>query len=89
MKKTTFLSLFFLLAGWACQPAQKEPVVPANNAMTQEVFVPENNGYKLVWKDDFNGTKLDTTKWALRGLGPEGSVITTPQWLKLKTATCC
>nr|WP_321522465.1 glycoside hydrolase family 16 protein [uncultured Macellibacteroides sp.] len=69
MKKTTFLPLFFLLVGWACQPAQKGTVLPANNAMTQEVFVPENNGYKLAWQDDFNGTALDSNKWVLHGLG--------------------
>lgn len=26
----------------------------------------ENNGYKLVWSDEFNGDKLDETKWTLR-----------------------
>ena len=63
MKKTTLIPLVLLLVGWACQPAQKGSDAPANNAMTQEVFVPENNGYKLAWQDDFNGTELDTTKW--------------------------
>jgi beta-glucanase (GH16 family) len=70
MKKTTLIPLALLLVGWACQPAQKGSDAPANNAMTQEVFVPENNGYKLAWQDDFNGTELDTTKWEYRGTGP-------------------
>lgn len=70
MKKTTILPLFFLLSAWACQSVQKESATPANNAMTQEVFVPEKDGYKLVWQDDFNGSRLDTTKWGYRCTGP-------------------
>lgn len=41
-----------------------------NSALTQEVFTPEENGYRLVWEDNFNGTELDTAKWKLRGMGP-------------------
>ena len=30
-------------------------------------------GYELVWHDEFNGAKLDTTKWKHRGLGARRS----------------
>lgn len=31
----------------------------------------ENSGYKLVWSDEFDGDKLDTTKWTVRAdMGP-------------------
>ncbi|MEE1160515.1 MAG: hypothetical protein U0K70_00470, partial [Acutalibacteraceae bacterium] len=26
----------------------------------------ENKGYKLVWSDEFDGDKLDSSKWTLR-----------------------
>lgn len=31
---------------------------------------PPGNGYKLVWQDEFDGTKLDETKWSHRYVGP-------------------
>lgn len=62
-----------LLLGSACHSPKKnvEKVnVPANNAISQEVFKPEENGYKVVWEDHFEGSELDTTKWKVRGVGP-------------------
>jgi len=43
---------------------------PSDNAISDEIFLPESNGYRLVWEDDFDGTGLDTTKWRSRGEGP-------------------
>lgn len=61
MKKNILLPLLFLLIGWQIIPAQRKRNTPTNNAITQKLFNPKENGYKLVWQDDFNGTKLDTT----------------------------
>jgi beta-glucanase (GH16 family) len=41
-----------------------------NNAMSQTKISPKSMGYHLVWEDQFNGTKLDTSKWDVRGVGP-------------------
>ncbi len=38
--------------------------------MSQERYTPRKLGYKLYWKDDFKGTKLDPKKWRIRGIGP-------------------
>ena len=57
-----FIQLFLALANMAQRPAQG----PTSN----EQFTPEKLGYQLVWEDEFNGAKLDTTKWKVRGVGP-------------------
>ena len=37
----------------------------------------QKEGYELVWHDEFDGTKLDTTKWRYRGLGSRrGGTVT-------------
>ncbi|MDP4185773.1 MAG: glycoside hydrolase family 16 protein [Bacteroidota bacterium] len=41
-----------------------------NNAISQKRYSPQSLGYKLIWEDQFNGNKLDTTKWDIRGVGP-------------------
>jgi len=56
---------------------------PKNNALSQEVFKPEENGYQLVWEDNFNGTELDTTKWQLRGMGPRRIGYNDPSMVKV------
>lgn len=37
---------------------------------SSDKFIPEKNGYKLTWEDNFDGTSLDTSKWDVRGVGP-------------------
>ncbi|SKB37698.1 glycoside hydrolase family 16 protein [Macellibacteroides fermentans] len=64
----TPILLILFIAGWSCSPNPRNSF-PDNNALSQTPFVPTDNGYKLVWMDSFDGTKLDTTKWSLRGLG--------------------
>lgn len=57
------LLLFFITA---LTMAQR----PAQGPVSLEQYTPEKLGYKLVWEDNFNGTRLDTTKWRVRGVGP-------------------
>lgn len=65
---------FTLLCLMACQqPAShtgEAAISNDNNAMTQELFSPQKEGYQLVWEDDFEGSELDTAKWSIRGVGP-------------------
>ncbi|MBK8946260.1 MAG: family 16 glycosylhydrolase [Ignavibacteriae bacterium] len=37
--------------------------------ISQIPFIPESEGYKLFWEDEFNGNSLDSTKWFVRGVG--------------------
>ena len=60
------LALSFVLLGGFAANAQR----PAQGPISRDVIQPEKLGYRLVWEDEFNGTKLDTTKWRHRGLGP-------------------
>lgn len=43
---------------------------PAQGPMSKKKFNPRSSGYTLVWKDDFNGDHLDSSRWAVRGIGP-------------------
>jgi beta-glucanase (GH16 family) len=47
-------------------------------------FDPEKEGYELFWEDEFNGIQLDSTKWAVRGVGPRGVGFITPDALEIK-----
>ena len=42
---------------------------PAQGPISMDKFNPANQGYSLVWEDEFNGSQLDTLKWKPRGLG--------------------
>jgi beta-glucanase (GH16 family) len=42
---------------------------PAQGPMSEKRYTPKELGYKLVWKDDFKGKKLDPSKWRVRGVG--------------------
>lgn len=46
-------------------------------------FNPEKEGYKLFWEDNFDGNKLDTTKWAVRAIGPRAMGFITPEAVEL------
>ncbi len=46
--------------------AQRAPQGP----ISQTRYTPESLGYKLFWEDQFNGNRLDTDKWEVRGVGP-------------------
>jgi hypothetical protein len=52
--------------------------------MSDESFIPENNGYKLFWEDQFGGDKLDSEKWAVRGIGPRAAGYVSTDAVKVK-----
>lgn len=64
MRKFLLLSalLFFFISCFAQRPAQ--------GPVSDKRYTPKELGYKLIWKDDFNGKKLNPKKWAVRGVGP-------------------
>lgn len=53
MRKFLFLAivLCFVLSGFAQRPAR--------GPVSEKQYTPKELGYKLVWKDNFNGTKLN------------------------------
>ena len=52
--------------------------------LTQTPFIPENSGYQLFWEDEFNGSKLDTAKWAVRGVGPRAAGYVSPDAVNVR-----
>lgn len=52
--------------------------------MTSTRFTPKKMGYQLVWEDGFNGDKLDSMKWAPRGVGPRASGFVSTDAIKVK-----
>lgn len=57
----TSLSILSLLSGCASQSTDEE----STNADTATVSTstPEQDGWRLVWSDEFSGSAIDTTKW--------------------------
>jgi beta-glucanase (GH16 family) len=43
---------------------------PAQGPVSKNRYTPPKLGYKLFWEDQFNGDKLDTSKWNVRAVGP-------------------
>ena len=52
--------------------------------LSDKPFVPTREGYKLFWKDDFNGDRLDSTKWRNCALGPRRDGFGTPDAVQVK-----
>ena len=80
MKRLYLILLVFpaLLCNCKVSEQKKRTVIPpGNTAISQEVFNPIAEGYKLFWEDNFDGTELDNSKWAPRGTGPDVLVIMT------------
>lgn len=83
----TQLGIFLVcLIGCQQKPSQPAPLVAQNenNAMTQEMFIPEKEGYALIWEDHFEGAELDTTKWSVRGVGPRRIGYNSASTVKVK-----
>jgi len=51
--------------------------------INEKVFNPEKSGYKLFWEDQFNGDKIDSEKWAVRGVGPRAAGYVSPEAVKV------
>ena len=68
------LILTFFISSVAC--AQR----PAQPPISSKIYSPQSLGYTLFWEDDFNGNALDTSKWAVRGIGARalGKIILYP-----------
>jgi len=68
------------------------PVIITTDETETELYKPLSNtpfdlskeGYKLFWEDDFNGNKLDQTKWRHRALGPRRAGFGTPDAVEVK-----
>ncbi|WP_157943689.1 MULTISPECIES: family 16 glycosylhydrolase [Arenibacter] len=76
--KLTPLLCFLFIVNFAM--AQR----PAQGPMSKKRFNPEKEGYKLVWEDQFKGKVLDTTKWAVRGIGPRAIAYVSKEAVKVE-----
>ncbi len=56
----------------------------AQGPMSQKRYSAKKLGYKLVWQDQFNGDKLDTTKWKVRGVGPRALAYVSGEAVKVE-----
>ena len=77
--KNVFLfiaGMFFIVTCIAQRPAQAP--------MSKERYTPKKLGYKLVWKDEFKGNKLNPQKWAIRGVGPRGIAFVAEEAVKVE-----
>jgi len=52
--------------------------------LSNERFDPEKAGYRLVWHDEFDGDRLDTTKWEVRGIGPRRAGFVRPEAVEVR-----
>lgn len=53
------------------------------SAKSPRKFSPEKNGYRLVWEDNFDGSKLDPNKWECRGTGARRVGYNDPSMVKV------
>jgi len=78
-KSLATLSLIVFLAPVAAL-AQRPPQGP----ISQTRYTPAELGYELFWQDDFDGTALDSKKWAVRGVGPRALGYVSPEAVKVE-----
>jgi beta-glucanase (GH16 family) len=71
-----------LLLGFLCVRGQAQR--PPQGPMSATPFSPRKEGYKLVWADEFKGTKLDPKKWEVRGVGARALGFVSPEAVKVE-----
>lgn len=57
---------------------------PAQGPMSETRYTPTDLGYKLVWEDQFDGNTLDSSKWAVRGVGPRALGFVSPEAVQVE-----
>lgn len=57
---------------------------PAQGPVSDKKYTPEELGYNLFWADEFNGNKLDSTKWKVRGVGQRAIAYVTEKAIKVE-----
>lgn len=57
---------------------------PAQPPISEKRYTPRELGYKLVWKDEFKGKKLNPQKWAVRGVGPRAIAYVSEEAVKVE-----
>ena len=57
---------------------------PAQGPMSEQRYTAEGLGYQLIWQDEFNGTRLDSTKWRVRGIGPRALAFVSEKAVKVE-----
>lgn len=57
---------------------------PSQGPISQKVYTPESHGYRLFWEDRFEGERLDSQKWEVRGIGPRALGFVSPEAVKVE-----
>lgn len=70
----------WLTAGLVPVAAQRAPRPPLDPSPIR----PEELGYALVWRDEFDGHALDPSKWEVRGIGPRGPGFVSPEAVRVR-----
>jgi beta-glucanase (GH16 family) len=79
-KQGLSIFLLFLMVKSNLTLAQR----PAQGPMSANKFNPIQNGFALVWEDEFNGSQLDTLKWKPRGFGKRALGFVSTEAIQVK-----
>ncbi len=77
------LSMFLLLATIGLPAPECVAQRPPQNPLSEVKFNPEEAGYELKWRDEFDGTALDPAKWEVRGVGPRALGFVSPEAVRV------
>lgn len=69
---------------WLSTAAWVQAQRPPQGPMSPEHHTAASLGYELVWSDEFNGTELNSTKWAVRGVGPRALGYVSPEAVQVE-----
>ncbi|MCC7525528.1 MAG: glycoside hydrolase family 16 protein [Chitinophagaceae bacterium] len=76
------IAFFFLLCSLTAGVCLAQR--PAQPPMSDIHYTPKKLGYKLVWKDEFKGNKLNPKKWAPRGIGQRAIAYVSEDAIKVE-----